>query len=57
VVHDVDDATPLIARRPEAIANRVYANRLGNGWRDSDSGMEAMIGTDLEGQPELARAV
>ena len=73
-VRGVDDAKALIARGPEAIANRVYANRLGNGdevsgdgWRYRGSGYKqltgrsnyrsigAIIGMDLEGQPELAR--
>lgn len=68
------DAQALIAQGPQAIANRVYANRNGNGseasgdgWRYRGSGYKqltgrrnfrdigAMIGMDLEGQPELAR--
>ncbi|RQO63158.1 glycoside hydrolase family 19 [Paucibacter sp. KBW04] len=37
-VRDLKDAEALIARGPEAIANRVYANRLGNGPEDSGDG-------------------
>lgn len=37
-VHGVDDARELIARGPEAIANRVYANKIGNGDEDSGDG-------------------
>lgn len=73
-VKGVEDAKALIARGPQAIANRVYANRLGNGdeasgdgWRYRGSGYKqltgranyraigAIVGMDLEGQPELAR--
>jgi putative chitinase len=50
-VHGVDDAKALIARGPEAIANRVYANRLGNGneasgdgWRYRGSGYKQLTG-------------
>lgn len=69
-----DDAKALIAKGPEAIANRVYAKRLGNGdeasgdgWRYRGSGYKqltgrknyrdigAIVGMDLEGEPELAR--
>jgi putative chitinase len=45
-VKGVDDAKALIAKGPQAIANRVYANRLGNGdeasgdgWRYRGSGI------------------
>jgi putative chitinase len=73
-VRGIDDAKALIARGPEAIANRVYANRLGNGdeasgdgWRYRGSGYKqltgrsnyreigAIVGLDLEDQPDLAR--
>lgn len=73
-VRGVTDAKDLIARGPEAIANRVYASRLGNGnedsgdgWRYRGSGYKqltgranyreigAVVGLDLEGNPELAR--
>jgi putative chitinase len=37
-VHGADDARDLIAEGPEAIANRVYANRLGNGDEESGDG-------------------
>lgn len=50
-VHGVEDAKALIARGPEAIANRVYANRLGNGdeasgdgWRFRGSGYKQLTG-------------
>lgn len=74
-VRGLADAKALIARGPEAIANRVYASRLGNGneasgdgWRYRGSGYKQltgranyrdigrMVGIDLEGDPELARA-
>ena len=73
-VRGSEDARALIARGPEAIANRVYANRLGNGdeasgdgWRYRGSGYKqltgrsnyraigAIVGMDLEGEPDLAR--
>lgn len=37
-VRGVDDARDLIKRGPAAIANRVYANRLGNGNEASGDG-------------------
>jgi putative chitinase len=37
-VRGVDDAAALIARGPEAIGNRIYANRLGNGNEASGDG-------------------
>ena len=50
-VHGTDDAKALILRGPEAIANRVYANRLGNGdeasgdgWRYRGSGYKQLTG-------------
>ena len=50
-VKGVEDAKALIARGPEAIANRVYANRLGNGneesgdgWRYRGSGYKQLTG-------------
>ena len=50
-VRGVEDAKALIARGPEAIANRVYADRLGNGdeasgdgWRYRGSGYKQLTG-------------
>src|SRR5687768_3975046 len=37
-VHGIEDARALIRRGPEAIANRVYADRLGNGNEASGDG-------------------
>jgi len=37
-VRGIDDAKALIAKGPQAIANRVYANRLGNGDEASGDG-------------------
>lgn len=50
-IRGIGDAKALIARGPEAIANRVYANRLGNGdeasgdgWRYRGSGYKQLTG-------------
>lgn len=50
-VNGVEDARALIARGPVAIANRAYANRLGNGdeasgdgWRFRGSGYKQLTG-------------
>lgn len=50
-VRGIGDAKALIARGPEAIASRVYANRLGNGdeasrdgWRYRGSGYKQLTG-------------
>ena len=50
-VRGVEEAKALIARGPQAIANRVYANRLGNGdeasgdgWRFRGSGYKQLTG-------------
>jgi putative chitinase len=37
-VHSMEDASDLIKAGPQAIANRVYAERLGNGDEDSGDG-------------------
>lgn len=50
-VHGINDAKALIKRGPEAIANRVYGSRLGNGneasgdgWRYRGSGYKQLTG-------------
>lgn len=50
-VNGTDDAKALIAKGPQAIANRVYASRLGNGdeasgdgWRYRGSGYKQLTG-------------
>lgn len=73
-VRGTDDAIALIKLGEEAIGNRVYANRLGNGDEASGDGFRyrgsgykqltgrtnyrdigAIVGMDIEGNPELAR--
>ncbi|MCI0654071.1 MAG: hypothetical protein L0Y39_06295 [Methylococcaceae bacterium] len=61
-VHGTDDARALIERGPEAIANRVYANRNGNrdeasgdGWRYRGSGYKQLTGR--ENYREIGRIV
>ena len=73
-VRGIDDANALIRLGEEAIGNRVYADRLGNGNEASGDGFRyrgsgykqltgranyrdigAIVGMDIEGNPELAR--
>jgi putative chitinase len=53
-----EDAQALVAAGPEAIANRVYSGRLGNGSEESgDGSIGKLIGMDLVKNPEWARDI